>query len=105
MSILSDLLAVAGVRLSRKKTKLEVKKLEEESRLIRRASPEDINKYDPHTKKILEVAQKEQGEPDLVEYPMETVIVVIVVILVAILYALFRFILRWFRALGTVSTL
>jgi len=56
MSIVSFIRNPLGIRkdyIETKKAKLEVKKLEEESRSIEKADLEDVKKYDPKVQKLV----------------------------------------------------
>jgi hypothetical protein len=60
-SLIRDILGIRKDHIETKKAKLEVKKLEEETRnresIIQKADIEDVKKYDPKTKELLETIE------------------------------------------------
>lgn len=60
MSLISDILAIFNNRATRKKSKLEIEKLQNELRRITLASPEEIEQLDPKVRVLLKKIHEDE---------------------------------------------
>jgi hypothetical protein len=58
MTLLADLSNLINLRLGRKKTKLEIQKLEQEFRVVQQISFADVQCYDPKVSKLVRTVKE-----------------------------------------------
>ena len=95
-----DLLGIRKDFIETEKSVLEIEKLEDEKRerdLVARATLDDVKKYDPKYRRLIEGLRKPShasGSSELLEYSIVTGLIVALVFLIYLLYRLWLVIFR-----------